>query len=145
VALRESIIPTKIAANPGGECGTLDQPGDVPVGSISIFLRSRRERANASVLARLRATSRAASFTSRTTGRAGMFGQHFALSGHAKPIITLKNCCHLLICITNHVLNSDKFIYYVTRNLGAKFVLKRHDYFQNIELICPQIFREASL
>jgi hypothetical protein len=34
--------------------------------SISTFLRSRRDCANASVLARARATSRAASFTSRT-------------------------------------------------------------------------------
>src|SRR6202040_3087197 len=52
--------------------------------SISIFLRSRRDCANALVLARARATSRAASFTSRTIRRAGMFGQHFALSGHAR-------------------------------------------------------------
>jgi hypothetical protein len=52
--------------------------------SISIFLRSRRECANASVLARSRVTSRAASLTSRTTRHAGIFGQHFALSGHAR-------------------------------------------------------------
>jgi hypothetical protein len=37
--------------------------------------------ANAAVLARARATSRAASFTSRLIRRAGMFAQHFALTG----------------------------------------------------------------
>jgi hypothetical protein len=52
--------------------------------SISTFLRSRRDCANASVLARARAMSRAASFTSRTIRRTGMFGQHFSLSGHAR-------------------------------------------------------------
>jgi membrane fusion protein, multidrug efflux system len=51
--------------------------------NILIFLRSWRECANASVLAKSRATSRAASFTLRTTCRSGMFG-HFALSGHTR-------------------------------------------------------------
>ena len=52
--------------------------------SISTFLRSQHECANTCVLASARATSRAASFTSRLIRRAGMFGQHFALSGQAR-------------------------------------------------------------
>src|SRR5215510_7779612 len=48
--------------------------------SISARLRSRLDCSKASVLAKARATSRAASFTSRTIRREGMFGQHLGLS-----------------------------------------------------------------
>ena len=45
---------------------------------------SRRVCAKASVFASVRATSRAASFTSRTMRRDGMFGQHFGLRGQSR-------------------------------------------------------------
>src|SRR2546430_4169332 len=51
--------------------------------NISTRLRSRRDCSKASVLESARAASRASSLTSRGIMRAGVFGQHFDLRGHA--------------------------------------------------------------
>jgi hypothetical protein len=51
---------------------------------VGLIGRPRHDCSKASVLASARATLQAASLTSRTILRAGMFGQQFGLSGHAR-------------------------------------------------------------
>lgn len=89
---RSTILSSKIGNGLEVRYQTSGQPYQFDIAaSISTFLRSRRVCAKASVFASVRATSRAASFTSRTMRRDGMFGQHFDTPGLTRGMSHQRN------------------------------------------------------